>query len=256
MVRRGGEKVTERESKPIDLMPFPKYYSVTRTDSERRRISALQPEVDKPMLLQKRAFTLIELLIVVAIIGILAAIAVPNFMNARTRAKVASVRAELRALSAALESYRLDNNQYPWPRINNRFDTANHIANVIELTTPISYISTVDMDDPFVPEKFWVSYQTSGSHPTYVYVNYHGDWGNAYCKNDLDRIPEGYGMTSHGPDEKDSGGVWWPLLVHLQGKTVTEANNCIYDPSNGLNSHGDIVRYGGAIQASPMGGGG
>jgi len=220
-----------------------------------QRIHPLHVEVDKPMPGQKRGFTLIELLIVVAIIGILAAIAVPNFMNARVRAKVAGVRAELRALGNALESYRLDNNAYPWPRINNRFDTANHIANVLELTTPIAYMSTVDMDDPFVPEKFWVSYATTGSHPTYVYVNYHGQWGNDYYKNQLSQIPEGYGMTSHGPDEKDSGGVHWPLFVHLQGKTVAEANGLIYDPSNGLKSPGDIVRYGGAVQASSMGGG-
>ncbi|HPA46471.1 MAG TPA: prepilin-type N-terminal cleavage/methylation domain-containing protein, partial [bacterium] len=62
---------------------------------------------------KKAAFTLIELLIVVAIIGILAAIAVPNFMNARMRASVSRAQSDLRNLSVALESYRLDNNHYP-----------------------------------------------------------------------------------------------------------------------------------------------
>ena len=60
-----------------------------------------------------QGFTLIELLIVVAIIGILAAIAVPNFMNAQIRAKVAKVEGDFRSLATALESYRLDRNGYP-----------------------------------------------------------------------------------------------------------------------------------------------
>lgn len=61
----------------------------------------------------ERAFTLIELLIVVAIIAILAAIAVPNFLAAQTRAKVAKVENDLRTLAVGLESYFVDNNLYP-----------------------------------------------------------------------------------------------------------------------------------------------
>ena len=53
-------------------------------------------------------FTLIELLIVVAIIAILAAIAVPNFLEAQTRAKVARVRADMRSLATALIGESLD----------------------------------------------------------------------------------------------------------------------------------------------------
>ena len=59
------------------------------------------------------AFTLIELLIVVAIIGILAAIAIPNFLEARVRAKVASVRSDMRTLGMAAEMYAADHNEYP-----------------------------------------------------------------------------------------------------------------------------------------------
>ncbi len=63
--------------------------------------------------MKKRGFTLIELLIVVAIIAILAAIAVPNFLEAQTRAKVARVRSDHRSLATAVESYYVDNNEYP-----------------------------------------------------------------------------------------------------------------------------------------------
>ena len=61
----------------------------------------------------KGAFTLIELLIVVAIIAILAAIAVPNFLEAQTRSKVSRAMADQRSVVTALESYRVDFNKYP-----------------------------------------------------------------------------------------------------------------------------------------------
>src|SRR6056300_980877 len=60
-----------------------------------------------------RAFTLIELLIVVLIIAILAAIAVPNFLEFQTRAKVSRVKSDHRSLATAIEAYYVDNNQYP-----------------------------------------------------------------------------------------------------------------------------------------------
>jgi prepilin-type N-terminal cleavage/methylation domain-containing protein len=59
-----------------------------------------------------KAFTLIELLIVVAIIGILAAIAIPNFLQAQVRAKVSKGQAEMRVLAMNLETYRVDHNVY------------------------------------------------------------------------------------------------------------------------------------------------
>jgi len=57
---------------------------------------------------KRRGFTLIELLIVVAIIAILAAIAVPNFLEAQVRSKVARVKSDLRTLATAQEAYFVD----------------------------------------------------------------------------------------------------------------------------------------------------
>ncbi|HOJ61193.1 MAG TPA: prepilin-type N-terminal cleavage/methylation domain-containing protein [bacterium] len=92
-----------------------------------------------------KGFTLIELLIVVAIIGILAAIAVPNFLNAQMRAKVARVVSDMKALGMAEEQYRLDRGQYT-------FDGDCNVGGAeyrsyYPLTTPIAYISTVPFDE-------------------------------------------------------------------------------------------------------------
>ena len=98
----------------------------------------------------RKGFTLIELLIVVAIIAILAAIAVPNFLEAQVRSKVARVRSDLRTVATGLESYQIDNNKYP-PRgtyTRNADGTITKhsgyilVLDPIWITTPIAYLSS------------------------------------------------------------------------------------------------------------------
>jgi len=60
-----------------------------------------------------KGFTLIELLIVVAIIGIIAAIAVPSLLSAIQRSKQKRSMADMRSIGTALETYQVDFNCYP-----------------------------------------------------------------------------------------------------------------------------------------------
>lgn len=108
----------------------------------------------------KKAFTLIELLIVVAIIAILAAIAVPNFLEAQTRAKVSRTVADMRTMATGLESYYIDHNSYPptshaettienggWDLPLDQLNYYDRYLNSFKhLTTPLSYMTSIPED--------------------------------------------------------------------------------------------------------------
>lgn len=172
-------------------------------------------------------FTLIELLIVVAIIGILAAIAVPNFMNAQTRAKVTRVEADFRQLATALESYRMDSSAYPVAHlIDQRIASGTAATRFYALSTPVAYINFYP-HDPFgkPPEK--------GTFHTATYDYY--DWTSIKINNAGPLGTRGayWRISSAGPD-----------MIQMVGTSVD------YNPSNGLKSLGDIVRLG--PQAAPF----
>ena len=62
---------------------------------------------------RRSAFTLIELLVVIAIIGILGGMILGILPYAQKKAKISETRVEIRAISAALERYKIDNGSYP-----------------------------------------------------------------------------------------------------------------------------------------------
>ena len=62
---------------------------------------------------RQKGFTLIELLIVVAIIGIIAAIAIPNLLNAINRGRQKRTMSDIRSIATAMEAYSVDFNFYP-----------------------------------------------------------------------------------------------------------------------------------------------
>jgi prepilin-type N-terminal cleavage/methylation domain-containing protein len=174
----------------------------------------------------RKAFSLVELLVVVAIISLLTAIAVPNFLSAQTRAKVARVQADLRTLATGLEMYATDNGSYiPMPiMLPPRF------RSFIPLTSPVAYLSSIPRD-PFKPE------DSRG----------HGPWRRGmylYGGTPIDN-PSVWALASDGPDRQhDTEGL--PFYEGYSPDIFDGSNSnfhfILYDPTNGTVSRGDILR--------------
>ena len=175
------------------------------------------------MELKNKAFTLIELLIVVAIIAILAAIAVPNFLEAQVRSKVSRTLADMRSIKTGLESYYVDNNSYLLDGNDynpTNLDNFNCKKNLSKLTTPVSYLTSL-FYDPFHISNVSDSMLEILTPPPppypYIYVTYQG---YSIHKGK----PQIYYLFSFGPD--------------------MDYDNVIdkyYDPTNGTVSDGDII---------------
>ncbi len=180
-----------------------------------------------------RAFTLIELLIVVAIIGILAAITVPNFLNAQVRAKVAKASSNMRTIGMALEAYYLDHNTYTdwaWDSSN----LANHYRGYRSLTTPVPYISSSNVfDNPFKSNTQVGTHLPDGRELDPMF-----ELGTWYAKSSSEYVVQFpnnvWLLESAGPDSADD-----------YNANNFPAKGRVYQPSNGIRSRGDIYRAGG-----------
>ena len=179
------------------------------------------------------AFTLIELLIVVAIIAILAAIAVPNFLEAQTRSKVSRAKSDQRTVRLALEAYVVDNNSYPYV-ISPEWVWHPCLLDIPTITTPIAYMSSM-LTDPF-PLSDPSKYYGSDPIPRGEYYRYYRvrRWVVEYPE--IERLGLKWVVMSNGPDldieVNDDAGA----RDTLNGKTYM-----YYDPSNGTVSRGDLI---------------
>jgi prepilin-type N-terminal cleavage/methylation domain-containing protein len=191
-------------------------------------------------------FTLIELLIVIAIILILIAIALPNFLEAMTRAKVTRVYAEMHTCATILESYYADHNSYP--SYGGREDLINPAPQLDggphflpwRLTTPIAYTTSLFMEVfsgentpmgcPQLHELHYFNRKQSpawwsgnGSFPEPPY-NHERFW---HVYFGVDGRPFHWYLASNGPD------LW-----------CDGAGLEIYSATNGTTSRGDLVWFG------------
>ncbi|MCB9770293.1 MAG: prepilin-type N-terminal cleavage/methylation domain-containing protein [Candidatus Omnitrophica bacterium] len=163
----------------------------------------------------RSAFTLVELLVVIAIILVLVSIALPNFLNAVTRANITKAYGEMRSLGTALAGYNTDHQAFP--QAAGFFP----LERLKPLTTPVAYIEEIPRD-PF-----------SGN---FIRTPY---W---YGAMDLD-VATRWLLASQGPDRNRSSdpiefypGYSPDLFIGL----VPEFNYMVYSPTNGIVSQGDL----------------
>ena len=110
-------------------------------------------------------FTLIELLIVVAVIGMIVAIAIPNLLSAIDRGKQKRSMADIRTVGTALESYAVDLNFYP------RFATLGPLAGNVE-TSLLFFVRTVPLQDGWSQD---IRYQSNAVGEEYTVLSYGRD---------------------------------------------------------------------------------
>lgn len=198
--------------------------------------------------MKKTGFTLIELLIVIAIILILIAIALPNFLEAQIRAKVTKALGDMRSMSTALHSYYLDFAIFPPDHDPDDLSQ----RSLFQLTTPIAYMGLIP-EDPFSPPGTGMSVDEigweMGSTASELRIQF-------LMRTEFNSNIHAFALTSHGPDVGDNSpddyncNDDWPFCGRAGSPCDPNSNSggrgwMEYSATNGTKSNGELVEAGG-----------
>lgn len=192
---------------------------------------------------QARAFTLIELMVVIAIISILSLIATYNYLESTVRARVSRVKNDMRVVASSLEMYHVDNNAY-LPFVGAGTGPIYNLVVVpmsrrlSPLTTPVAYMTGVPKDQ-------FETFATTDGSPLIFFDTF--DYADVASlerlkSKDLAGLTSGglWRLASAGPDRIQSYGGSTAEV----GEVPTNLLGVDYDATNGTVSAGDLVRTG------------
>lgn len=228
----------------------------------------------------RRAFTLIELLFVVGIIAILAAISVPNFLEAQVRSKVARTCSDMATLNAAIRAYSAQYEAYPpnSPQLQDRLDALLRVKarptpqpagenrevpafapeeredrrfeylnesgwDLARLTTPSAWLASSLPVDPFQNRQYDSLRHELRPPAPFSYINRYA----LFQGDGATSASRAAGSLAGAAGREEENGLKGYILLTVGPDYQISTSNPVrgpfvtYDPSNGTTSGGDIL---------------